>query len=138
MSTKIKTKNMSKKLLFPKVLFLLLLFLASSCNAQNSSSSGKSVVLNQEEFKSQISGKKVQLIDVRSPEEFNDGHISNSKNINYNSAEFKEEVSKLDKSKPVYVYCQAGGRSAAAAKVLVQMGFSKVYDLKGGYGSWKN
>ncbi len=124
--------------MFSKIMFLVLLFSVTACTAQNSSSSGKSIVLNQEEFKTQISGKKVQLIDVRSPEEFNGGHISNSKNINYNSAEFKEEVSKLDKSKPVYVYCQAGGRSAAAAKVLVQLGFSKVYDLKGGYGSWKN
>jgi rhodanese-related sulfurtransferase len=115
-----------------KFISLVFILVTSFSFAQN----GKSEVLTQKEFKEQISSKKVQLIDVRTPEEYNNGYIKNAKNINYNSAEFKKEVEKLDKTKAVYVYCQAGGRSASAAKVLIQMGFTKVFDLKGGYGKW--
>lgn len=113
-----------------KLLILMVLFLGLSCQAQDSK------VISQTEFKKGIQNKDAQLIDVRSPEEFKSGHIKNAKNIDYNGANFKTQMAKLDKTKPVYVYCAAGGRSAKAAKVLTELGFKKVYDLKGGYGSW--
>lgn len=107
--------------------------LSISCTAQDSSIK----ILNQEQFKEKVIGKDVQLVDVRTPGEYNSGKIDDAINIDYMAADFKAKMAKLDKSKPVYIYCQAGGRSANAAKVLVEMGFKKVYDLKGGYGAYK-
>ncbi|MFN8353168.1 MAG: rhodanese-like domain-containing protein [Spirosomataceae bacterium] len=76
---------------------------------------------------------KAQLVDVRTPEEFNNGHIQAAKLVNYNGPDFKEEAAKLDKNKPVFVYCAAGMRSSKAAKVLTELGFKEVYNLSGGY-----
>lgn len=115
-----------------KFLLIFLSVVSLSCVSQES----KSKVLSQEEFKKHITGKSVQLIDVRTEEEFKRGNIKDAKNINIQASDFKAQLGKLDKSKPVYVYCQAGGRSASAAKIMQDLGFVKVYDLQGGYSNW--
>jgi rhodanese-related sulfurtransferase len=82
--------------------------------------------------------KDIQLIDVRTPEEFSEGHLDNAININYFDDTFiKDMSSKLDKSKPIYIYCKIGGRSGKASKKLEKEGFTKVYDLEGGILNWK-
>jgi thioredoxin 1 len=94
-------------------------------------------VLDTGDFEKKLtSAKQPQLIDVRTPGEFKDGHLQNSKNIDYKSQDFKDQIAKLDKDKPVFVYCLGGVRSAAAAEVLHQNGFSEIYDMKGGYLKW--
>ncbi|WP_310559747.1 thioredoxin domain-containing protein [Flavobacterium sp.] len=77
-----------------------------------------------------------QLIDVRTPEEFNAGHILDAKNINWLGNDFVPNIEKLDKSQPVFVYCKSGGRSSNAAKKLEELGFKKIYNLQGGMMSW--
>ncbi len=86
----------------------------------------------------ELNGKSdIQLIDVRTPEEHAEGHIENSLNINFYDDNFiKDMSSKLDKSKPIYIYCRSGGRSGKAAKKLEAEGFTKVYDLEGGFINW--
>ncbi len=89
-------------------------------------------------FKESIRGKKVQLIDVRTPMEFQSGHIKKAKNIDYyNKSKFYSEIEKLNKDSPVYLYCRSGVRSYNAAKKLDKLGFTEIYDLKGGFLSWK-
>ncbi len=89
-------------------------------------------------FKNHISGKKVQLVDVRTPMEFKSEHIKGSKNIDYyNKTKFYTEIEKLNKNKPVYIYCRSGVRSYNAAKKLDKLGFTEIYDLKGGILRWK-
>ena len=78
----------------------------------------------------------IQVIDVRTPAEFNSGHIEHAKNININDAQFEAQIAALDKSKPVLVYCAVGGRSARAANLIKSQGFPAVYDLDGGIGAW--
>ena len=78
-----------------------------------------------------------QLLDVRTPGEFNQDHIAGAVNINVNSRDFSERVAELDKSKAVYVYCRSGARSANAMGQLQRMGFEEVYNLKGGILAWK-
>jgi rhodanese-related sulfurtransferase len=103
-----------------------------SCKAQ--SGSKISIVV----FEKGITEKGSQLLDVRTIEEYNNGHIENAVQANWNNQdEFKNKIASLDKSKPVYLYCQVGGRSGAAAAWFVQNGFKKVYDLKGGFSAWK-
>ncbi len=78
-----------------------------------------------------------QLIDVRTPREYDTGHIENAVNIDFLSPDFEEKIlAQLDKDKPVFVYCQVGGRSAKAATVLKKQGFKTIYELKGGYAVW--
>ncbi|MBU2947583.1 rhodanese-like domain-containing protein [Zobellia uliginosa] len=73
------------------------------------------------------------LVDVRTPQEFIDGHLDNAVNINWFDANFIKSFDTIDKSRPVYVYCKMGGRSAKAAHVLDSLGYSMVVNLEGGY-----
>jgi rhodanese-related sulfurtransferase len=72
-----------------------------------------------------------QLIDVRTPEEWAQGKIGSSKLISVADPKFLEQTAKLDKNKPVFVYCAVGGRSPKAAAMLQQAGFKQVYNLLG-------
>ncbi|MFN0016164.1 MAG: rhodanese-like domain-containing protein [Saprospiraceae bacterium] len=81
----------------------------------------------------------VQLIDLRTPGEVKQtGKIAGALEINFKSADFQAQVGKLDKSKPVVVYCAAGGRSARAAAQMTEMGFKNVYDYTGGMNDWED
>lgn len=113
------------------VFFFLFMMVAGLSFAQQAK------LLSPAKFKKGLSQKDIQLIDVRTTKEFETGHIDQAVNINYFAADFKEQISKLDKKKPVYVYCQGGGRSGAAAKMMTEMGFKLVFDLEGGYDGWK-
>lgn len=85
------------------------------------------------------SDKSVQLVDVRTPSEIRQtGKIAGAWEINYASPDFKESVKRLDRKRPVVLYCASGGRSASAAAQLVQMGFTKVYNYTGGMYEWKS
>ena len=78
------------------------------------------------------------LVDVRTPGEYSEEHIRGATMINYQDDTFKDQINKLDKNKPVYLYCRSGKRSAAAQEVMVKEGFKKVIHLKGGITAWKN
>jgi len=77
--------------------------------------------------------KNALLIDVRTPEEYSLGHLEEATNINWYDVDFKDRIGELDRSKTVYVYCKAGGRSAKAAAVFRELGFKNVVNLEGGY-----
>ena len=95
--------------------------------------------VSQLEFKKLMKDPSAQIVDVRTSKEVAQGKIQGSVNIDYFSPTFVASALKnLDKTKPVLVYCAAGGRSASAAKDLKKAGFKKVYDLEGGYDSWKD
>lgn len=76
------------------------------------------------------------VLDVRTPGEWEEGVIANAEKMNYQADDFSSQVEKLDKTKPVFVYCKRGGRSAGAAQVLKEKGFTKVYNLDGGITAW--
>jgi len=101
--------------------------------------SDKVKILDANDFSQAISGPRAQLVDVRTANEFNSGHIKGALNIDFFGwAKFEKEIDKLDKDRPLYLYCRSGARSQKAARKFVDMGFSEIYDLKGGYLSWKN
>ena len=100
--------------------------------------SDKIEIMDQADFAAAIADKKVQLIDVRTPNEYGSGHINNAVNVDFfNAAAFERYCEKMSKDKPVYLYCRSGARSRGAARKLIGMGFEKVVDLKGGYMSWR-
>jgi rhodanese-related sulfurtransferase len=82
--------------------------------------------------------KSVQLVDLRTPGEIQQtGKIAGALEIDYTSPDFQTQIGKLNKSKPVIVYCASGGRSPRAAGQMLKMGFKKVYDYPGGMNDWQ-
>lgn len=89
--------------------------------------------LSPQEFITKVkTTKNAQLLDVRTPEEWANGKVASSTCINFMDADFKQKVNKLDKNKPVFVYCAVGGRSSKASKILLESGFKQIYNLSGG------
>ena len=78
------------------------------------------------------------IIDVRTPEEYAEGHIQGALNINVKSESFVTEIENLSKSDTLLVYCRSGRRSLYAAQVMVSFGFQKIYDLEGGFLNWES
>ncbi len=109
----------------------------SNLIGSGSDTSGNFEVLARKHYKEAIQNKEVQLVDVRTNREFRQGHLARALNIDfYKASRFRLEMEKLDKSKPVYIYCRSGHRSRKAGKRLLNMGFTKVYDLEGGLNNW--
>jgi rhodanese-related sulfurtransferase len=77
-----------------------------------------------------------QFVDVRTPQEYAGGHIDNAINIDYQAPDFKEKINSLDKNGSYIVYCRTGARSAAASKVMVELGFQNIINMTGGYTDW--
>lgn len=118
-----------------KLILLALIFSGSFMIQAQTEPSG--TILSTETFKDSISQKKVQLIDVRTPQEYKAGHIKDAINIDYFSDKFSEDFKQFDKEEPIYIYCKSGNRSGKAAKILSELGFEKIYDLEGGYSHYK-
>lgn len=84
-----------------------------------------------------IESQKLVVLDVRTPEEFREGHIKGAKNIDFNAGDFAAKLKELDKSKPCLVHCRSGGRSSSSLAVFEELGFEKVFHLDGGIMSWQ-
>ena len=113
---------------------LLYAFFALSCQSQQN----KAIqTLTVKEFAKKLTNTtNPQLLDVRTPEEFAAEHLDNAINNNVLAADFEAKVKKLNKVKPIFVYCKAGSRSAKAAEQLAEMGFKNIYNLDGGIMKW--
>lgn len=111
----------------------LMTLLAASCLKQKTEGF---LVVNSTVFEQKISEKEVQLVDARTPEEFQEKHIANAINANILADDFEQRVGPLDKNKPVLVYCKSGVRSSNAAAKLKAMGFTNIIDLDGGITQW--
>lgn len=113
---------------------LILMVVLSSCINEDK---GTVQLISPEEMIELQNDKSVQVVDVRTAKEHNLEAIPNSQNIDFTSPNFDEQLSKLDKSRPVILYCKTGKRSAECAKKLQNAGFVKIYDLQGGISRWK-
>ena len=78
----------------------------------------------------------VMVIDLRTEEEFEDGKIRSSFNIDFQKREFIDNLNKLDKEKPYIIYCMSGNRSLKASHVMKSLGFKMIYHYKNGYKDW--
>ena len=114
-------------------LLSLVTLLAGSCLKQQTEGV---LVVNPTVFEQKMTEEGIQLIDARTPEEFNEKHIANALNANILGEDFDQKVASLDKNKPVMVYCKSGVRSANAAAKLKAMGFTTIIDLDGGITQW--
>lgn len=113
-------------------LFLAMGLLVSSCN-----SDAQQPNLSVPEFEKAIQQNNIQLLDVRTPGEYQSGHLKNAMLADWNNkTEFQKRVNALDKAKPVYTYCLSGARSNAATQWLRENGYT-AFNLSGGINAWK-
>jgi len=105
-------------------LLVLLLFTQISCTQTKSMSITE---LTPQDVENAV------LVDVRTPEEYAEGHLPNAINIDWYDENFMDEFKDIDRNKTIYVYCKKGGRSASAAEMLNSSGYKNVIDLLGGY-----
>jgi rhodanese-related sulfurtransferase len=116
-------------------------FLVAPLPAQEKSEPKKPAVQNlkPEQFEAlrKADTNSTVVLDVRTKKERQEGHIPGSVLLDFNSDNFEQELTKLDKNKTYLVHCAAGGRSARACKKMDQLGFKKVYNLEGGMGAWE-
>ena len=104
---------------------------ASGCNNDNITS------VSAPEFEQQIKADSVQLLDVRTPQEYAEGHIAGAVNIDVQSDDFQPTArQELSKDSTILVYCRSGRRSLDAAEILTHLGY-RVVNLKGGILDWQ-
>ena len=116
----------------------LVAILLYSCTDGQTNSTAKTE-LSATEFAAKIKElPTATIVDVRTLGEFSQGHIANAKNCDWRGDDFEKQIETLDKSKPVFVYCLSGGRSAKAANQMRSEGFTTVYELSGGMLSWRD
>lgn len=87
-------------------------------------------------WKEKMSQDNIQIIDVRTAEEFNSGSIEGAINIDYYKSDFKTQISQLNKNKTYLIYCRSGHRGGLALPIFEELGFNEVYNLDGGYNVW--
>ena len=78
------------------------------------------------------------ILDVRTPEEYSEGHIEGSINIDYYADDFENSLDELDKEKTYLVYCRSGRRSASARDIMSELGFKNIYNMSGGILDWQS
>jgi rhodanese-related sulfurtransferase len=134
----------SKKIMRLRVVFSLICFLLAGTIVAEAKSGDNRVlkdVTAEEAFdiiKSNAENPDFVVLDVRTPDEFNDGHLENAGNIDFYAGTFKDELSKLDKNRTYLIYCSTGNRSGKSLKIMKGMGFTAVYNMLGGFKGWKS
>jgi rhodanese-related sulfurtransferase len=102
------------------------------------SSSTGAIDLGVSEFSTKVAEAGVITLDVRTPIEFAEGHIQGARLIDFQSGNFENEISALDKNATYAVYCRSGNRSGQAVKVMQDAGFTSVFNMNGGVIDWAN
>ena len=124
--------------------FLIILFMSILFNtgsfAQSSQSKQIIKTINSVEsaemIKKNIKNTNFVILDVRTPQEYAEGHLAHATNIDFNGSDFAQKISKLDKSKSYLVYCHSGHRSASAVAIMKSQSFQTIYNLDGGITKW--
>lgn len=113
-----------------QLLWTIFLFSAIAC-------SNNSTILNVADFKKSLSDTSVVLLDVRTPEEFAEGHLPGAINIDFKNPDFSSRIDSLDKAKSYDLYCRSGHRSGESLKLMQEKGFKNVHHLEGGIMKWQ-
>jgi rhodanese-related sulfurtransferase len=107
--------------------------------AQETKTDVKPVVkqIDIEQFDKMRTQKDTVVLDVRTSQEYKQGHVPGSINVDISDPQFRKKVEELDKSKSYLVHCARGVRSARATKIMAPMGFTNLFDYHGGFDEWK-
>ncbi|TLU99536.1 rhodanese-like domain-containing protein [Dyadobacter luticola] len=114
-----------------KVHSLILLFVFTALTVSAQQESKQAIVAPDAQALAKIKAGKAYLVDVRTPDEFSTGHLQHATNIDYNAPRFSARLAKLNKKKPVYLYCRSGNRSGKSTDTLKTLGFKEYYNIGG-------
>ncbi len=125
---------------------ITLVLVIMSCQLNEEVEKGDSTILVNEQISKDISVLEFQklisensiILDVRTADEYNAGHLADAVNIDFFSTNFMDDVLELNKSKTLLIHCASGGRSSKAMSKLTSKGFNTMYNMLGGFGAWKN
>ena len=127
-----------------RLITMLIIFSTVACSSvgsekQNSQTENDSYVLaDVETFDKAVQNcDNIIILDVRTEKELKSGKLPCAVHIDFYRDDFKSAIAELDHEKDIYVYCHMGGRSKSAADIMIEEGFTKVYDLDGGIQNWK-
>ena len=121
------------------IFFILITWACSTSEKKQEQGSTPEIgaALDAKTFKEKFTSEpNAVLLDVRTPGEVAEGAIPGAMNIDFSAPDFTEKISALDKEKSYFVYCKGGGRSSKTADEMKEVGFTKVYNLEGGYDAW--
>jgi rhodanese-related sulfurtransferase len=130
-----------KKLVIIALLLLVISVIASGCDyvtgaalagTPSATPTVKNLTPEQTYTYYMVSSYRIQLIDVRTPQEYADGHLCEAINIDVNSPDFRSNIDQLLREAVYIVYCKSGGRSASACKIMIEYGFTRVNCVVGG------
>lgn len=121
------------------IIAIFALVMTGCSKAQNTENTENTTALTATEFSEKLKKTpNAQVVDVRTLSEYKKGHLQNAVNIDWNADDFAEKAATLDPSRPIFVYCLSGPRSAAAAEKLKEMGYSEIYEMKRGMMDWRS
>lgn len=130
---------------FAGIMFLLLLIPASEVltdEAENKASGSSVKELSATQASELIQKNRDNpgfvILDVRTSEEYSQGHIENAVNIDVKSDSFPDELQNIDKNDTYLVHCRSGGRSERAVSIMEEMGFTDIYEIGGGFSEWQS
>ena len=115
----------------------LSLFLIISFNSACQKKENGITLISADSLKVMLNNEHGILLDVRTPEEFAEGHLPGAINIDFKNEGFSAALDTLDKTKQYEVYCRSGHRSGESTEMMSKKGFKKVYDLEGGILKWQ-
>jgi len=122
-------------------LLSIIAFLITSCKTNTKSTGnsqlGKVYDVSTTEFQKAIESTEATLIDVRTPEEYAEGHIEGAININWYKRTFRNYILNIPQDKPILIYCRTGNRTSKTATALQSLGFKEIYNLEKGIKQWK-
>lgn len=118
---------MNKLFVVISVVFILI----SSCDIRKNQND-----ISIDELKKKILTDDFILVDVRTSEEYRDGHLEGSVNIDYFSDDFSNEIKQLGLETPIVLYCRSGNRSEKSMSIMYDLGFVELRNFKGGYKEW--
>jgi thioredoxin len=124
--------------IYLKIMMLFLILGTASCSSGNSNRAFAQLEAKKFQEKWEKEKTTSVLIDVRTMDEYNVGHIKSAKNIDFNGSNFESEIAKIAKEKTVFVYCLSGGRSSATVSFLEKKGYKNVIELVGGMMAWRS
>ncbi|BBM82912.1 rhodanese [Candidatus Uabimicrobium amorphum] len=118
-----------------RLLFLIVVFLLS-CSSTPERDKNVFENVSAKQAQTIMEDSSVVVLDVRTANEYNDGHIKDALNIDIKSENFMDEMQKLDKDTTYVMHCRSGGRSAMALEKVKDFGFKKIYHMDGGMLEW--
>lgn len=124
------------KIIFSVFFLLGSLYACKDVQAESNGTPNSVEHVSVEEMKLHLQMEDVQLIDIRTREEYNNAHILDAKNIVFDE-KFRKKLDTLDKFRPVLLYCTDGSKSKKAIKILKRRGFQNVQELDHGFTDWK-